>query len=256
MHDDFGGLHRDLDSIGAWMTRRRFLHLAMGASLVPLLPWRAAAGESEGGDCSRIPEESAGPFQGRTAGGPPLLSQDGIVRSDIRSSFGGMAGTAEGVPMTLTLLLVSAADCRPLPGRAIYVWQCDREGKYSLYSEGATEQNYLRGMQETDENGNATFASIFPACYSGRWPHVHFEVYESLAAAAKEDGKVVTSQVALPEGPCNAVYATKEYGRSAANLKNLSLANDFEFHDGAQAQVAATMGDPAKGFTATLLVPV
>jgi protocatechuate 3,4-dioxygenase beta subunit len=151
---------------------------------------------------------------------------------------------------------VSAADCSPLPGRAIYVWQCDREGKYSLYSRGAAEENYLRGMQETNAKGSVTFSTIFPACYAGRWPHVHFEVYESLARAARGDGKIVTSQIALPALACDSVYATKGYERSASNLKDMSLATDFEFHDGAQAQVAAVMGDVAGGMTATLLVPV
>ncbi len=257
MHDDeFGGLHRDLESIGALMTRRRFVRLALGASLLPMLPWDGRASEDDGdGDCPRIPEESAGPFQGSSQG-PPILSRQGIVRGDIRSSFSGVTGTAQGVPLTLSLMLVSAADCSPLVGRAIYVWQCDRAGKYSLYSTGATEQNYLRGMQETNANGKVTFSTIFPACYSGRWPHIHFEVYPSLTAAAKGSEKLATSQVALPEAACDAVYATMDYKRSASNLKNVTLATDFEFHDGAASQIAAMTGDVSKGLTATLTVAV
>jgi hypothetical protein len=30
-----------------------------------------------------------------------------------------------------------------------------------------------------------TVTSIFPGCYAGRWPHIHFEVYKSLSAATK-----------------------------------------------------------------------
>ncbi len=167
-----------------------------------------------------------------------------------------MTGAAQGVPLTLSLVLVSAADCSPLAGHAIYVWQCDREGRYSLYSAGAEEQNYLRGVQETDARGRATFSTIFPACYSGRWPHVHFEVYSSLAAAAKESGKIVTSQVALPEAACEKVYASTGYERSASNLENMSLETDFEFHDGAASQIAAVTGDVSKELTATLTVAV
>jgi protocatechuate 3,4-dioxygenase beta subunit len=47
----------------------------------------------------------------------------------------------------------------------------------------AAQENYLRGVQEADDDGVVTFHSIFPGCYSGRWPHIHYEVYESLDAA-------------------------------------------------------------------------
>ena len=36
------------------------------------------------------------------------------------------------------------------------------------YSPGATNQNYLRGVQAADGSGNVTFTSIFPGCYAGR----------------------------------------------------------------------------------------
>ena len=46
-------------------------------------------------------------------------------------------------------------ECRPsdvedhdaFAGVAVYWWHCDRDGKYSLYSEGIEDQNYLRGAQ-------------------------------------------------------------------------------------------------------------
>lgn len=71
----------------------------------------------------------------------------------------------------------------PLAGYAIYLWHCNRDGGYSMYSSGITAENYLRGVQVTDSNGEVTFSTIFPGCYSGRWPHIHFEVYASLDAA-------------------------------------------------------------------------
>jgi protocatechuate 3,4-dioxygenase beta subunit len=40
-----------------------------------------------------------------------------------------------------------------------------------------TTESYLRGVQVTDSNGQVTFTTIYPACYSGRWPHIHFEVF-------------------------------------------------------------------------------
>ena len=38
-----------------------------------------------------------------------MFVESGIVRSDIRSSFGDYSGTAEGVPLTSTLTIVTAS---------------------------------------------------------------------------------------------------------------------------------------------------
>ena len=80
-----------------------------------------------------------------------MLTQSGVVRSDIRSSFGSMSGTASGVPLTITLKLVNtASSCASLEGLAVYLWHCTADGNYSLYSSGITNQNYLRGVQVSD----------------------------------------------------------------------------------------------------------
>ena len=47
------------------------------------------------------------------------------------------------------------------PGAAVYLWHCDRDGLYSLYT--VPDQNYLRGVQAADASGEVTFTSIFPA---------------------------------------------------------------------------------------------
>ena len=98
-------------------------------------------------------------------------------------------------------------DCAVGTGMAVYVWHCDRDGNYSLYSKDAAEQNYLRGVQVADEQGRVFFTSTFPACYDGRWPHIHFEVFDSLESAVAGDNARLTSQIALPEDTCKAVYA-------------------------------------------------
>ena len=66
-------------------------------------------------------------------------------------------------------------------------------------------------MQETDSEGRVTFTTVFPGCYAGRWPHAHFEVFPSLASASSHSAKVATSQLALPQAQCEAVYATTGY---------------------------------------------
>ena len=112
---------------------------------------------------AEIPEETAGPYPGDGSNGPDVLETDGVVRSDIRSSFGAMSGTADGVPITLELTVRDLArDGAPFAGAAVYAWHCDREGRYSLYTAGATDQNYLRGVQIADAAGLVRFTSVFP----------------------------------------------------------------------------------------------
>jgi protocatechuate 3,4-dioxygenase beta subunit len=265
-HEDYGGLHRDLGLTGRVLPRRELLRLALGAGALSLLGCSAdgATGLDDDGDlsggvnatCSKLPEETAGPYPGDGSNGPSVLNQVGVVRRDIRPSFAGLSGAAEGIALTVVLTVASSGSCTPLAGRAVYLWHCDREGRYSLYSSGVTNQNYLRGVQETDANGRVTFTSIFPGCYAGRWPHIHFDVYPSLAAATNVANKVSTSQLAFPKAACDAVYATAGYQQSVTNLSGVSLATDGIFRDGYETQLAAMTGSVSGGFTATLTVPI
>ena len=285
LHDDFGGLHRDLDATGAEMNRRGLFRLAarvgLGAGAMALTacsessptapstsstssttatttmtPSSTGSTGTTGACATRIPEETQGPYPGDGSNGPNVLTQSGVVRSDIRSSFAGLSGTAAGIPLTLTLTIVSASTCEPLAGRAIYLWHCDREGRYSLYSSGATNQNYLRGVQQADSSGRVSFTTIFPGCYAGRWPHMHFEVYPSLSAAASVANKTATSQIALPKDACDAVYATTGYSQSVTNLSRITLQTDGIFSDGYALELATAVGSPSMGYAATLTVAI
>ena len=216
-----------------------------------------AGSVSSGGDLSEVPEETGGPFPGDGSNGPNVLDDSGVVRSDIRSSFGSSTTTAEGVPLAIRLTVRGAASGDAVEGAGVYLWHCDRDGRYSLYSQGVTGENYLRGAQEAGADGTVTFTSIFPACYSGRWPHIHFEVYASLSDATSSGPIVKTSQIALPKEACEAVYATPGYEQSVANLSQVSLAGDNVFgDDGGIHQLATMSGDPAGGYTAALTIGV
>lgn len=205
-----------------------------------------------------IPDETAGPYPGDGSNGPNALSESGIVRSDIRSSFGEATGTAEGVPMTLELTITDLANGGvPFAGVAVYVWHCNRDGEYSMYSEGITDQNYLRGVQIADAAGVVTYTSIFPACYSGRWPHIHFEVYPSEDDITDATKAIATSQVALPQDTCDAVYATAGYENSVTNLAQVTLDSDNVFgDDGGVLELATATGDVTSGYTVKLTAPV
>jgi protocatechuate 3,4-dioxygenase beta subunit len=218
----------------------------------------SASAAAAAADCAIVPEETAGPFPGDGSNGPNVLAQSGVVRTDIRSSFGTSTTTAKGVPLTIKLTIQDAAnDCAPMTGAAVYVWHCDQAGNYSLYSQAAASENYLRGVQATDGSGVATFQSIFPACYSGRWPHIHFEVYTDLEAATDEANKIATSQIALPKDACDLVYATDGYSQSVANMGQVSLTSDNVFgDDGGVHELGTIMGDVSSGMMVALTVPV
>jgi protocatechuate 3,4-dioxygenase beta subunit len=269
-HDDFGGLQRDLLATGAAMDRRGLFRLAArlgagigafnlagcGATATAPTSTTTTTIPTTGGACSRTPEETAGPYPGDGSNGPTVLSASGVVRGDIRASFAGLNGTADGVPLTIELTIVSASTCAVLAGRAVYLWHCDRLGRYSLYSAGVTSQNYLRGVQEADASGKVRFTSIYPGCYSGRWPHIHFEVYPSLAAATSVANKATTSQIALPKATNDVVYVTAGYEASVANQSQVSLASDNVFSDGSSLELATVAGSVAAGFTASLTVAI
>lgn len=208
-----------------------------------------------GAATSAIPSETAGPFPGDGSNGPDVLGESGVVRSDIRSSFGPYSGTAEGVPLQLALRVVDARSGAPIEGAAVYLWHCDRDGGYSLYSQGAADQNYLRGVQAADASGALEFTTSFPGAYQGRWPHIHFEVFPDLAAAGNVDNQLVTSQLALPQEACEVVYATDGYAASARNLADSSLDSDMVFQDGYSSQLASVSGD-VSAMSASLTIAV
>lgn len=222
------------------------------------------AGGAMGGDSSvevaegEIPEETAGPYPGDESNGPNVLNEGGVVRSDITGSFGSASGVAEGVPLTLRLKVydLTGDEVEVLSGAAVYAWHCDREGSYSMYDGDAVDENYLRGVQETDADGWVEFTTIFPGCYAGRWPHVHFEVYESLDSATSATTKLRTSQLAFPQDVCEEVYATEGYEDSVGNLAGVSLASDGIFSDGYSLQMAKVTGSVDEGYVATLSVPI
>ena len=290
-------LAEDLPLIAALASRRRALKWFAGAGTAALV---GGCGGSDGGTSSAVsvvsgtatatptptasatatptptattatgcivdPTETAGPYPAdgtNTSAGATsnVLTVSGVVRSDIRPSFVSSTTVAGGVKVVLTLTVVNVnAACAPLSGYAVYLWHADRSGNYSLYG-SASSESYLRGVQVTDANGQVTFTTIFPACYDGRWPHMHFEVFSSLSNALSGRYAVLTSQLAMPSATCTAVYAdTTTYPGSATRFARVSLSSDGIFGDNTAAQVAQQTptfaGSTTAGFTATALIGV
>jgi protocatechuate 3,4-dioxygenase beta subunit len=227
---------------------------AASATRTPTASPSAAATDLAG---TEIPDETNGPYPADGSNGVNILEESGIVRSDITSSLDG-GTTVDGVPLSLTFTLSDlAAGNVPFAGVAVYAWQCDAQGLYSMYSAGAENETYLRGIQVADANGQVTFQTIVPGCYSGRWTHIHFEVYPDLASATDVSNAIATSQLAFPEDMLTPIYALDTYSGSARNLAGVgSLGNDNVFSDGAELQLGTFRGSVAAGYTGSLNVAI
>ena len=261
MHHD----HQDDHDLGfahdlpKMIGRRRLLALMGGVGVVALSGLPAAALE-----CIALPWETAGPYPAdgsnrREGQVVNALTEQGVIRQDLRPSFGTLTPVADGVQLDLELALIDANGCTPLPGHAIYIWHCDTTGLYSLYD--TPEANYLRGVGVSDAEGKVKFTTIFPGCYDGRWPHIHFEVFETVEKAVSGEASLLTAQIALPQAESAAVYAADaRYSNGTANLGRISLNRDMVFRDNTEDQIAqqtlALTGDVSSGFAGTVTIPI
>lgn len=288
-HEQDLGLVRDLETINALASRRRALRWFAGAGAGALLTGcdggsangtivtptpspsaspaptpGAATTPTPTAGCVADPSETNGPYPAdgtNTSSGltSNALTAANAVRSDLRPSFIGTSTTiAAGVQLTLTLTVVNVnASCAPLAGYAVYLWHCDRDGKYSLYD--LPNESYLRGVGVTDANGHLTFTTIFPGCYAGRWPHVHFEIFSSLSNATNGRYAALVSQLAMPAAACSDVYNNDTgYSASLRNLAGVSVSGDNVFGDNSSAQIAqqtpVASGSAAARYAATAVI--
>ena len=269
-HDD-EGFWADLNGgIG----RRGLLTLLGGATIgaAGLAVLRAAPGlaqanvtgtGADGSTCVAIPGETGGPFpadgtnafQGSTVN---VLTETGVIRQDIRPSFAGYHGTADGIPLQIDLQIVSVDGCAPKAGAAVYIWHCDAVGGYSIYA--VTAANYLRGMQIADADGRLSFTTILPGTYEGRWPHIHFEVFDSAEAAVSGKDALLIAQIAFDGEALKALYqADPRYADSIGPLDRVTLSSDMVFRDNTAEQIAQQtlrLAGDGNALRGALVIPV
>lgn len=259
-HDHDLGFKHDLPQL---IGRRRLLSLLGGAGLASV-----AASPASAMNCVAVPWETAGPYPGdgtNTKNGQTVnvLTQSGVIREDIRPSFAGYSTLADGVRLDLEITLQTTGqttgNCAPLEGHAMYLWHCDAVGRYSLYD--TPEANYLRGVGISDAQGKLRFTTIVPGCYDGRWPHFHFEVFETAQAAVSGKASLLTAQIALPEAECAAVYAADtRYTNGTRNLQRITLNSDNVFADNSAEEIEQQMlkmtGDISRGYEGRVTIPI
>jgi protocatechuate 3,4-dioxygenase beta subunit len=95
-----------------------------------------------------------------------------------------------GTPLVVTGTVFDA-QCQPVPGAVLDVWQADGAGVYD------NEGYDLRGVQTTDANGRYSITTVIPGIYPGRTEHIHFTV-------TAPDGAAYTSQFFFPGSEQNA----------------------------------------------------
>jgi protocatechuate 3,4-dioxygenase beta subunit len=166
--------------------------------------------------CVLTPEQEEGPY----------YVDFGKARRDVTEG-------KTGVPLQLRVALVDAKRCEPLEAAAVDIWHCDATGIYSGFTangggddagrgygrgrggpggpggrgggrgEGPIDETrFLRGIQITNRQGIAEFATVYPGWYAGRTIHIHLKVHLGGSAGAERyaGGHVShTGQLFLPE---------------------------------------------------------
>jgi protocatechuate 3,4-dioxygenase beta subunit len=107
-----------------------------------------------------------------------------------------------------------------LTNAQVHIWHCNAQGVYSGVSQpsnggGAdhTGENFLRGYQMTDANGEVTFMTIYPGWYPGRTVHIHIKVrvFDASGTVTTE----ATTQLFFDDSTSNSVFSQNQaYSRN------------------------------------------
>ena len=164
---------------------RRDVLAGLGASFAGGLALPASAADARSLSCVLTPVTGEGPF----------YFDPKLVRADITEN-------RPGAPLSLSIKVVNAGDCKALPGTRVDVWHADAHGVYSGYENQqgtgdgtervAAGKTFLRGTQFADGDGRAAFQTVYPSWYRGRTPHIHFKIFLG-------NDEVAASQIYFPD---------------------------------------------------------
>jgi protocatechuate 3,4-dioxygenase beta subunit len=227
---------------GGHMQRREAILSGLAASLAGTIPaaklWSQTP--SAAGACVLTVDGDEGPF----------YFDSRLVRADITEGKPGM-------PLELTMRIVTAGDCAPITDARADLWQADALGLYSGYdnqtgvglSPAASTKGdtFLRGTQFTDREGVVVFRTIYPSWYRGRTPHLHFKVYLG-------NRDVVTNQIIFPEDVNDRVLAQPPYNEHGHVRDTFNAADTFLSRDGSG--VLCNVLERGAAYQANVLVAV
>ncbi|KAJ3828887.1 Intradiol ring-cleavage dioxygenase [Lentinula raphanica] len=117
------------------------------------------------GTCILNPEGETGPY----------WVKGELIRSNITEG-------EPGVPVTIEGQFVDVETCEPIVGLYWDVWHCNSTGVYSGVvamgngnsdDESNLDSIFLRGIQQSDDEGVVTFDTVFPGHYTDRATHIH-----------------------------------------------------------------------------------
>ncbi|MEW6271490.1 MAG: intradiol ring-cleavage dioxygenase [Thermodesulfobacteriota bacterium] len=182
-----------------------------GAAVLAVPALRRLASRALGGDpawaqdCTPSPAQTEGPF----------YLADAPLRRNVTERL-------PGTPLWVSLKVVGAQACAPLPGALVEVWHADAAGSYSGFG-AASDDDVMRGRQATGQAAVTTFRTIYPGWYPGRTPHIHVKVRVG-------GSDVHTGQLYFDEAVTDAVYAQQPY--AARGPRDTTNATDGIFASG------------------------
>lgn len=132
--------------------------VAILAAVLAVLPGPAAHAQQ----CRPTPRDALGPFYKPGAPADANLCASG-------------SGGADRLVVTGRVL---GADCKPLAGALVEIWQADARGEYTQVTRGRTDDPgcLLRAALRTDADGRYRYLTIVPSEYPGRPRHIHYRV--------------------------------------------------------------------------------
>jgi protocatechuate 3,4-dioxygenase beta subunit len=257
------------------LNRRSFLICGATALTTVSTLWSAEP------SCILTPEQEEGPY----------YVDFGKERRDITEG-------RPGVPLQLRVSLVDSKRCEPLKNAAVDIWHCDAVGVYSGFTasgggsdsrpggprgpegprggrggagprgggrgQGAQDETrFLRGVQRTNTQGIAEFATLYPGWYAGRTIHIHLKVHGGgdISNGQYAGGHVShTGQLFLPEDITEQIAKMAPYAQHSGVHRTLH-SEDHIFRDqgGSRSMLSLERlekGSNTAGFTASVVLAV
>ncbi|KAJ5917227.1 hypothetical protein N7466_010781 [Penicillium verhagenii] len=120
-----------------------------------------------------------------------------VIRENVKEEL-----YSDGVDVALEVQYIDINTCRPVPGALVDIWQANATGVYSGISESGNyasdgwDSTYLRGIQQTNQDGVVNFDTIFPGHYEDRATHTHLLTHLNATVFPNKTLEVGTGSVA------------------------------------------------------------